>query len=57
MHRPMKQARQHGILPYQHVKQLIADRVIQADVPIEDRRGQSMTLALSLPILCGTGDN
>ncbi|MBM4124357.1 MAG: 2'-deoxycytidine 5'-triphosphate deaminase [Nitrospira sp.] len=44
----MKQARQHGILPYQHIKRLIADRVIQSDAPIEDRQIQPASLDLRL---------
>jgi dCTP deaminase len=41
-------ARQHGILPYQRLTQLIADRVIRADAPIEDRQIQPASLDLRL---------
>jgi dCTP deaminase len=41
-------ARAHGILPYQRLKQLIADRVITADMPIEDRQVQPASLDLRL---------
>ncbi|HYL80965.1 MAG TPA: 2'-deoxycytidine 5'-triphosphate deaminase, partial [Candidatus Acidoferrum sp.] len=41
-------ARQHGILPYQRLTQLIADRVILADTPIEDRQIQPASLDLRL---------
>ncbi|MBM4122411.1 MAG: 2'-deoxycytidine 5'-triphosphate deaminase [Nitrospira sp.] len=40
--------RRNGILPYQRLKQLIADRVILADVPIEDRQIQPASLDLRL---------
>lgn len=40
--------RRNGILPYQRLKQLIADRVIRADVPIEDRQIQPASLDLRL---------
>jgi dCTP deaminase len=38
----------HGILPYQHIKDLIARRVIRAEVPIEDRQIQPASLDLRL---------
>jgi dCTP deaminase len=41
-------SRTHGILPYQRLKQLIADRVITADMPIEDRQVQPASLDLRL---------
>jgi dCTP deaminase len=37
-----------GILPYQHITQLIAKRVIHADIPIEDRQIQPASLDLRL---------
>ncbi|HSF66079.1 MAG TPA: 2'-deoxycytidine 5'-triphosphate deaminase [Nitrospiraceae bacterium] len=37
-----------GILPYQHIAQLIAKGAIQADVPIEDRQIQPASLDLRL---------
>ncbi len=44
----MKTRSPRGILPYQHIKQLIAKRVIRADVPIEDRQLQPASLDLRL---------
>jgi dCTP deaminase len=41
-------ARLHGILPYQRLKRLIADRVIRAESPIEDRQIQPASLDLRL---------
>jgi dCTP deaminase len=41
-------SRRNGILPYQRLKHLIADRVIRADVPIEDRQIQPASLDLRL---------
>ena len=38
----------HGILPYQRLKPLIAERVIRADLPIEDRQVQPASLDLRL---------
>ncbi len=38
----------NGILPYQRLKQLIADQVITADMPIEDRQVQPASLDLRL---------
>ncbi len=38
----------HGILPYQHIKDLIARRVIRAEVPIEDPQIQPASLDLRL---------
>ncbi|HET8579925.1 MAG TPA: 2'-deoxycytidine 5'-triphosphate deaminase [Nitrospiraceae bacterium] len=43
-----KSASRHGILPYQRLKQLIAERVIRADIPIEDRQVQPASLDLRL---------
>ena len=43
-----RNASRHGILPYQRLKQLIAERVIHADVPIEDRQVQPASLDLRL---------
>ena len=43
-----RNASRHGILPYQRLKQLIAERVIRADVPIEDRQVQPASLDLRL---------
>ena len=44
----MKTRSPRGILPYQHIKQLIAKRVIRADIPIEDRQLQPASLDLRL---------
>lgn len=44
----MKTRAPRGILPYQHIKQLIAKRVIRAEVPIEDRQIQPASLDLRL---------
>ncbi|MGH7166063.1 MAG: 2'-deoxycytidine 5'-triphosphate deaminase, partial [Nitrospiraceae bacterium] len=41
-------SRRNGILPYQRLKQLIADRVIRADVQIEGRQIQPASLDLRL---------
>ena len=41
-------SRGNGILPYQRLKRLIADRVIRADSPIEDRQIQPASLDLRL---------
>ncbi|MEW6543052.1 MAG: 2'-deoxycytidine 5'-triphosphate deaminase [Nitrospirota bacterium] len=38
----------HGILPYQSVKRLVADRVIRAEAPIEARQIQPASLDLRL---------
>ena len=38
----------HGILPYQRLKPLIAERVIRSDLPIEDRQVQPASLDLRL---------
>ncbi len=43
-----RRASRHGILPYQRLKQLLADRMIRADVPIEDRQVQPASLDLRL---------
>ncbi len=43
-----RHASRHGILPYQRLKQLLTDRVIRADVPIEDRQVQPASLDLRL---------
>jgi len=40
--------RRSGILPYQHIRQLIAARAIRADVPIEPRQIQPASLDLRL---------
>lgn len=40
--------RPHGILPFQQLTQLIADRVIRSEVPIEDRQIQPASLDLRL---------
>lgn len=40
--------RRDGILPYQRLKRLIADRVIRAESPIEDRQIQPASLDLRL---------
>ena len=40
--------RRHGILPYQHIKDLIVRRVIRAEFPIEDRQIQPASLDLRL---------
>ena len=41
-------ARLHGILPYQQLKRLIADRVIRSEVPIGERQIQPASLDLRL---------
>ena len=41
-------SRGNGILPYQRLKRLIADRVIRAESPIEDRQIQPASLDLRL---------
>lgn len=41
-------ARRNGILPYQHIKELIAKRIIRADDPVEDRQVQPASLDLRL---------
>jgi dCTP deaminase len=38
----------HGILPYQQLKRLIADRVIRSEVPIGERQIQPASLDLRL---------
>ncbi|MBI4401014.1 MAG: 2'-deoxycytidine 5'-triphosphate deaminase [Nitrospirae bacterium] len=43
-----RRARLHGILPYQRLTQLLADRVIRAEAPIEDRQIQPASLDLRL---------
>ncbi|MGH7255346.1 MAG: 2'-deoxycytidine 5'-triphosphate deaminase, partial [Nitrospirales bacterium] len=40
--------RRNGILPYQRIRQLIADRVIRSDIPIEPRQIQPASLDLRL---------
>jgi dCTP deaminase len=47
--RPIRSApRRHGILPYQRLKQLIAQQAIRADVPIQERQIQPASLDLRL---------
>ncbi len=41
-------AGRHGILPYQQLNQLIAERVIRADLPFDDRQVQPASLDLRL---------
>jgi dCTP deaminase len=42
------ESRRSGILPYQRLKQLIAERVVRAETPIEDRQLQPASLDLRL---------
>lgn len=44
----MRSVPRHGILPYQRLKQLVADGVIRADVPIDERQIQPASLDLRL---------
>ncbi len=41
-------SRRQGILPYQRLRRLIADGIIRADIPIEDRQIQPASLDLRL---------
>ncbi len=43
-----RSARRQGILPYQRLRRLIADGIIRADIPIEDRQIQPASLDLRL---------